>query len=311
MNDLFLKYGVLYGKRFRFKDKLKFVNEFAKDIESLGYKVEFQAKKKKFEKLLNIYVGDMKNAKIIFIAAYDTPTKAFIPQYKYYPFHTEKNIHSDTICFVAQFLISMLLVIISFILLSQFNRTELLLKIFISIIAVILLFFAVVITSGISNPFNNNRNTASVILCYSLAESLKNRKDIAFVFLDNGISSFSGYRECSARFIENIDKKKFVILNALAIGETLVLAHGNQMKEDASLIIKIANDLVIKDRLYGVERIDEMVLKYFPLSMILASGRIWKNEFVVEKSRTAEDYKIDLIRLERIKRILETYIKSQ
>ena len=82
--DWFLSYGILLGKRFTEKQKLKFITRAKKELENMGYQTEVSQTtlsgrgfgKKTY---YNLYAGDTIHSDILIYTYYDTPMKRFFP----------------------------------------------------------------------------------------------------------------------------------------------------------------------------------------------------------------------------------------
>jgi len=267
MRDLFMHYGVTLSKRFTRRQKIMFINEISKDFMDMGYKAQVHVKKKKLRTVTtNLHLGDVDNAKVVFLAPYDTGSRVMSKGYKYYPFNPEKTVKAENLS----------LIINSF--LPKF-----------------------------ANRFNFNRNTASVVLCRELAHEFKDKKKKpAFILLDRASCSFEGFKQARDWYKDDANGKIFVFLECLAVGETIVLAH----KEDMSKKIETFtnSELNIHPRLYPEERAKEMVLGMFPNILHLVSGEIEDKEFVVKNTRTKMDYKVDIDRMEKLKKMLANFV---
>jgi hypothetical protein len=307
MKDLLLKYGVLLAKRYRLRDKLLFLESFIEDLKVLGYPIEAQSKRIHFEKIANLYVGDLSKAKVVFVAAYDTPIKTLVPNQNYYPIKPEKNYVADNIALLANYALAIVLLMGFYVVASRFNDLILIQKIIAVLLGLGLLIGSFVLMSGLSNRLNHNRNSVSVVLALSLAKSLKNKK-VAFIFVDKGVSSLMGYGVVSQWLSDKGLVPNIILLDALASGDTLVLAHSKQNQKFADDISSAQDMPVILDKPLSDERIDKMVLKYFTRSVLLTSGIIEDKELVVKNTRTKHDYRVNLDRLDAIKAGLENYI---
>ena len=86
MKDKMMFYGVTLGKRYTRRQKEVFLNEVIKKCQESGIKTDFMTKHTKVTHICNLVIGDLKKAKKIVCAAYDTPSIAINPFYHYYPF---------------------------------------------------------------------------------------------------------------------------------------------------------------------------------------------------------------------------------
>lgn len=269
MRDLFMLYGVTLSKRFTRRQKIMFINEISKDFIDMGYTAQVHVKKLKFRSpVTNLHLGDVDNAKVVFLAPYDTGSVVMSKDYKYFPFNPAKTVKAEKLS----------LIINSF--LPKF-----------------------------ANRFNFNRNTASVVLCRELAREFKDKKKKpAFILLDRASCSFEGFKQTREWYKDEVDRKIFVFLECLAVGETIVLAHKEEMADKIEIFT--GSGLNILPRLYPEERAREMVLGMFPNLLHLVSGEIEDKEFVVKNTRSKLDYKVDIDRIENIKKVLAEFVKN-
>ena len=269
MRDLFMLYGVTLSKRFTKRQKIMFINEISKDFMNMGYTAQVQMKKSKFRRVTtNLHLGDVDNAKVVFLAPYDTGSVVMSKGYKYYPFNPEKTIKAEGLSLaVGAFL------------------------------------------PKFANRFNFNRNTASVVLCRELAHEQKDKKQkAAFILLDHTSCSFEGLKQARDWYKDEVRGKFFVFLECLAVGETIVLAHQEDMAGKFEALMN--PELNIYPRLYSEERAQSMALGTFPNMLHLVSGEIEDKEFVVKHTRSKLDYKVDIDRMEILKKTLAGFVKS-
>lgn len=269
MRDLFMHYGVTLAKRFTRKQKIMFINEISKDFMDMGYTAQIQARKQKFRAVtVNLHLGDVDNAEVIFLAPYDTGSVVMAKGYKYYPLNLEKTIKAE--------------------------RLSLTLGAFLPKFA---------------NRVNFNRNTASVILCREVARELKDKKKkAAFILLDKASCSYEGLIQARDWYKDEVVNKIFVFLECLAVGETIVLAHREDMTGKIDVFTN--SELNIYPKLYSEEKVSHMALGIFPKLLHLVSGEVEDNEFVVKNTRTKMDYIVDIDRMEMIKKVLVDFVKS-
>lgn len=89
INDLFFRYAIVCGKRFRKKEKEQFLNVFSKELSTMGFENE-KFKLVKEKRNLNLYVGDFKKSDVILMSSYDTPMRT-ITDKNIYPFDPSKQ----------------------------------------------------------------------------------------------------------------------------------------------------------------------------------------------------------------------------
>lgn len=303
MKDLMMYYGVLFGKRFNQKQKQTFYNEVSSRYQELGYSVELQSKQGKYFSVNNIVIGDLNKVHKIIVAGYDTPSKSHLPNYKYYPFNTKKNLSNESFTVFIQFLISCLLFGIMYFILKDFGSYSIWLKVGSIAISIILVVLAYLLFKAQPNPVNFNRNSASLAIIHSLLEPLKNM-DTAFVLLDHAVTSFEGLKLLKEKVGE---EKEIIVLDCLASGEKVVVAHHEEQPIKKLLEVQ---QLELLDKGYSLEKAAGNVLHFFPKMLYFVSGTIEKGQFLVKNTRSKKDIEFDLKQVEGIRDTLIHYCRK-
>jgi len=311
MKDLFLRFGIMMGKRYRQKDKLLFLNELVIDMKAMGYSVDFQVIKKHFEKAVNLYVGNTKKAKTIFVIAYDTPTKLLGFMRNYYPFETKKNYQTEITNLLVHYTIAILLLMVAFIIARPFLTYSSGMKIASVTGILIAIIGAIYFMSGVANRVNYQRNSAAVVMAHLLANSFKDKEHVGFAFLDRGVNSLQGYQYCKEYFSDSINQYQFIILDGLAMGESLVIAHSEQNRFLAHEMIEAYSGINIIDKNFSESFIQQMILSLFPNSLHISLGKIKEGHFVIENTRHNSDHKIDFNQFEIIENMLKKFAQKQ
>lgn len=301
MRDKMMLYGVTLAKRYTKRQKAYFLEEIMGTCSACGFTPSLQSRKSWTGDINNVIAGDLEKAKLLIAAAYDTPAGAFLPGYKYFPFHTDKNVKEERKNIAVQAVVTALPTIGAACLLRQYFQTDLLIFLFLAILFALV---AVWIIRVKKNPVNFNRNSASLAVMAKVAEELKGRDDIAFVFLDQSVTSFEGLK----LFGEKIagQSKRILLLDCIACGDTIVAAHGEDALETAKRLVTAAQKqgLMIKEKQYRREKIEGNVLSFIPEAVYMASGSIENGEFVVKNTRSKKDVRVDMERLEKIKEVI-------
>ena len=90
MRDKMMLYGVTLAKRYTKRQKAYFLAHILESYSAYGFPAKLQSRKSWTGNINNVIAGNLETAGKIVAAAYDTPARAFLPGYRYYPFHTEK-----------------------------------------------------------------------------------------------------------------------------------------------------------------------------------------------------------------------------
>lgn len=201
IKDYIFSYGVVCGTRRSDTQKKRFLRMAKKQFTYNGFQVQVTKSKISFFKIeskniYNMYIGDVKKAKYIFITYYDTPRKAILPSYQeaFHPCLSKANIYID-MSIAVLFLISMLSLAYTA-LIPNLNTYGVVSMWGILCLCIILFSFYLMkhLRGGIANRNNMVRNSSSIITLVAFASQLcdKQKKEIAFVFLDEGTNSEYG-----------------------------------------------------------------------------------------------------------------------
>lgn len=311
MKEQMLYLAGIYGKRFTEKGKTKFLNFISKRIRDLGYQVQLDSRENGWKHTCNnLLIGDVKKADVIVTVPYDTASKVLIPGYCYYPLNRKKNMTSETVNIILQSLlaVTMLLLYYSQIFHKNINgfSTESILA-FLGMALVV--FVALKLAIGISNKYNFNRNTASIVVLMSLIELLDKRKRIAFAMTDRTCNSYEGYRQLADYLGENASKKEVIILDCIGTNSTLFVAccetYANRAKERIKYYF---GSLDIRLKELSQEVADGTALYFFPRGTYLLGGKEEKGEIVVTNSRSGKDSHVDFDKMRQTQEFLNTYL---
>lgn len=306
LKDKMMVIGIGLPRRFNKREKAVFAEEVLKRFKALGYTVSLDQIKDKTATVSNLVIGDMKNAKIVFVAGYDTPSQMLLPNYRYTPFNIKKCMRLEKLNLFLQFLIVALAAAGLLIILKDFARAQLIMKIIRLICVLILGWIIVHYSHAAGNKFNLNRNSAAIVLCLALAEELKKER-VAFILADQCVASFRGLAAIKEKYEGLEQKKRFIVLDCLGHGSTLVAAHGERMNEEAKRLCALAPELNIYDRSYSEEKCLQNGLAVLNRQIKLVVGDIENHEFVVKKTRSRQDIYVDYERLDKIKAMLVSY----
>lgn len=307
MKDLMMLYGVTLGKRYTFKQKTLFIEALNQQLEPIGCSFQVQSGKNQRGVTNNVIIGDLKTARIVVAAAYDTLSRSYLPGYRYYPFNTAKNLHNDRLQLLLQFGLSSICFILIYFLLKDFTALSLFFKISSAIGSGALLILGYRLLKGQANPVNFKRNSASLALMTSCIMELKDQPQVAWAFLDNTCGAYDGLKLLKEQLLP---KTTLILLDSLSAGEKLILAHGVSTVPTAKKLLT-DTDLSFIDKVYQDDEIGRNVLSIIPGMLYLVSGSIMQNELTVLNTRSAQDYAYDHQRLTAIRALLLAYIKGE
>ncbi|QQO08530.1 hypothetical protein [Breznakiella homolactica] len=314
MEEIFLYFGIVFGARYTLKSKKMFLTMLDHRMKKAGYKEavynrEYDKKKRPVPEY--VVYGSLRQAKAIFVAAYDTPSKSFIPNYRYYPLNDEKNTRGDRRSGLVELALILLSIGLCGLLLwligvdLSFTSIKTLFTLLPVLVFGIIIFK---ITQGLPNSPNFNRNSAALTLMYVLANESADKKNAAFVFCNNS-SAFRGgamqfYRDCSKEY-----RKKIILLNCLAWGTDLVLARKkDQNEKQVAGIMACQGAGEIIDVSLTDEEAERCVLSVMDESLLLFSGEKEGEEFAVINTRSRKDGRLNTDRLEALRSLFLEYL---
>lgn len=201
LNDWLVRYGLIYKKRTNNKNKTRFIAMLLKDILNYRNDVSVIEHKVNENTIKNVYVGNIKTAKNIVVANYDTPTKTFTG---YYPMNNDKQ-RINTLFYiifstVVLFLIG-LMYILFFLEKVEIDFNNITLWIYILIFGIYFYIFSIFV-KGIKSGKNIIRNTSSILLILYMIKTVK-RTDIAYVFYDDGCYNKDGFTAIKSEINSN------------------------------------------------------------------------------------------------------------
>lgn len=297
MKEMMMLAGVHIARRYKTKEKELFLQQVIELTDKKGLKHSFQTKHSKIMNVCNLVIGDLDHAQVIVACAYDTPAKAVLPGFKYYPFNPSFNKKEETKNLACQLLGLFLCFFLIFLYFRNFNEVQMWLKILIVAAAVITGYHGFRFLKPHGNKMNFSRNSVSVALILKLMQTVQSNKT-AYVFLDQNCASYEG-----AKLLKEHCKNHqlVILLDNLASGDKTVVAH--KKKIDVNSFLK-ENWI---DKQY--DETDNM-LSLFERSLIISCGTIKNKKFFVENSGTRKDYGVDMNRLNQIYNILKNNLEE-
>lgn len=305
MKDLLMLFGVTLAKRYTNRQKKVFFSQVEPFFTNLGYTVTVQENKKKWLRVFNMLIGDICKAQYIVLCPYDTPSKSLLP-YTYYPYNLSKNLRQENQELFLRSLVYMTSCLVAYFMFKQYANLNTFLKIASIIFFVSLIVFCYWLIVGIPNSINFNRNSASVALVASLASHTRGNGNVAYVLLDDTVSSNVGWRIFADD--KNLKNKTIVYIDCVSCGEKLVCAHSQAADHEAKKMVQCLSKLDLMDHVFTDKQLKDTNLQYFPVMLHLCSGTIEDHYFVVRNTRSRKDFKVDVSRLETLCEGLQKYL---
>ncbi len=305
MKDLLMLFGVTLAKRYTNRQKKVFFSQAEPLFKNLGYTVKIQENKKKLLHVLNLLIGDIYKAQFIVLCPYDTPSKSLLP-YKYYPYNLSKNLHQENMELFLRSLIYIGSCLLAYFMFKQYSIFPIFWKIFSILFFIGLIFFCYQLIVGIPNPVNFNRNSASVALIAALAEKSRKNRNVAFVLLDNTVSSNTGWRIFADD--KNLKNKMIIYIDCVSYGEKLVCAHNQATSLEAKKMTQCLSKIDLMNHVFTEEQLKDTNLQYFQTMLHFCIGTIEDHYFLVRNTRSRKDFKVDVSKLETLREGLQKYL---
>ncbi len=305
MKNLLMLFGVTLAKRYTKPQKRIFYSQAEPLFKNLGFKIQLQTIKKKLLQVSNIIIGDISRAKYLVVCPYDTPSRSLLP-YKYFPFNLSKNLAQENREVFLHSFIYIACSLVAYFVFNHFLSFSTLGKVSSAGFFLCLIVLCYRLIVGIPNKVNFNRNSASIALMAALAERLGKNKNVAYVLLDNTVSSNTGWRIFAD---EAILKNKIIIyLDCVSYGEKLVCAHSLASSPEANRLVELLPNVDVIDQVVPEAQLKDTKLQHFPKMLHICTGTIEDHYFFVRNTRSKNDFKVDMPRLEILCEGLQKYL---
>lgn len=297
-------YGVTLGCRYKPTEKELFRKEVKERYRQYNLPIEELVVQNKTTSLTNVVAGNLDEADILIGASYDTPTRVKLPNFLYFPLHTDKNLAEGKKEILFRLFLLVLFGISSAVCFFLFTKFSGWMKFLFLTVMISLVFFSINSLLYKKNQVNFNRNSASLAILAQVAESLKENHDlkVAYVFLDRQVDSLEGLQSFYEE--KEVKEKQFFLLDCLSFGEKIIIAHQKpSLSVDRFLSIGKEKKLSLLEKLYTGEKNKQNPTFFSENLYYLVSGEVEKGEFVVKHSRTKKDVALNI---EQVKQIAET-----
>lgn len=203
------------------KQKEEFREYITKEVETMGLAANVETLDKKHN---NVIVGNIKEAKVIFTAHYDTPAASLIPNLMI-P-------RKPWLCYSYSILFFVLLAIIalglSYLGSYLFNYGY---PVVILIYLLLYFGFFYVGFKAFPNKNNYNDNTSGVSVILSLIEKNKDRNDIAYVLFDNEEKGTLGSKAFAKKYQEELKNKLVINFDCVGNGNEFLIVSKKEAEE--------------------------------------------------------------------------------
>lgn len=254
LNDLFFRYAIFTGKRFRKNEKEKFLQMYSKELSNIGFDNN-SFKLIKDKRAVNMYVGDFNKDDIVLVSSYDTPMK-ILGNKDIFPndVHIQQKNAIKTI--IASMLIFTIIMLISFFSLHYFR----VFNVENSSISYIYAAFVIIYSIGISYlafgiPRKNNFifNSANLISIVLLSKELfESKTGVSIILTDLSIQRNQGINQAK-KFIQDKNLKA-VYINSIGKDEIFI-----KTTEDGTTVscgVVQSGNVVMKNQLSNDTEVD-------------------------------------------------------
>jgi len=242
MEDLLVKFGIVFGKRYTLKQRQRFLLSINEEFSELGYNTKFANNNRKNNaKAVNLFIGDIASATTIICTHHDTPLTVLWPNYRYYPLNGRRSFRAYSIATIIPAIIATIFAALAiYFFISNPDLGGNLRPFWIFAVVLVSFLLATLISKGLSNKYNINRNTAAMLAILHIAKNLDQqaRQKTAFILLDKGCGDNSGAQMMQQALPTTLGKKLFIYLDCIGNGEELVIAHRENLQKDSDKLLK-------------------------------------------------------------------------
>lgn len=315
MEEKMLSYGVFMGKRFKPKQKERFLNVIANEFNQLGYDVRIlKGDEKSKTAPSDLVVGDLANASTIYTAYYDTPAKLFWGNVDYYPLNGTRSMKTSLWPTYLPIFGSLLLFAVLFIVLFN-NQTwgGKYHAVLLFVVVIIGLFVSSAISRGVANATNLTRNTSGVLTVLEVARKLPEdkRKKVAFLLYDKGTSDHSGMKMISLALSNKVQNHQFIFVDCVATGTHLGIGYKDSNEREARALASAYKGTRETMLIHLDEKKAVYTGAYFvPKAVVVSSGKWVDGDLAVSHTASKKDVDWDEEEMNEISDMLVSFVKK-
>lgn len=229
LKDLILRYCVLFGRRFSYKEKIAFLRVITKELIQLDYDVDakiakLQLARKKYENYYNAYIGNLEKAELIVATHYDTNVNCFglLKTYAFASSFSKVRYFIGLLPILILFLFSLTLNYFIFVPCIQDEGFFGVSGVLSFVSTVVLFYFVLRYKNGVPNKRNFVCNTSSILTIINLIKQFdkKEKKSVAFVLMDAGCTNQYGLKMLE-NYSKTILKKKIIFIDSIGNSDQL------------------------------------------------------------------------------------------
>lgn len=273
IKDWYIRYHSIFRSRYTNPRKDKFLQSLEADIKQFRGDImldHFKFYEKSAAEYRNLYVGNIKKAKVVFSTYYDTPSK-HIEAYEFFNIEARKRNKTKLIVVSSLLYLLIGLAMTWFIAMPIFQNYVTFSWQFIAMVIgiIVYFFFFGKLTQGLENRNNLVQNTSSILVLLLAISTLKKNNRVAYAFLDAGCLNDGGLdrlkEETSAKIyhLDSIGSKQklyllshadnvYHLISAQKVSETYQLTvddlktnelNENNMNQALAIIEKVSKEV--------------------------------------------------------------------
>lgn len=307
---MFEKYLDVYGTRFSYSQKTKFLKEIQKDLDTMGMESFVDKNRIHFSRVRNLMVGNFKNAKDVIIVPYDTPAMVFWPNYKYYPqegmYFVKKHFVPGYVPMIIAYMILLCLIYVIPNYVSDTVQAFLFLFSTIYLVGLLKL-----IIKGFANRKNYTRNSAGIQMALEILENMdaKKRKECAFVFMDYACTKGHGAKTLQKYLEENHKNPQKLVINTIGSGEEICVGFSKGMRKNVNELIKKKSGMYkIHSKSLSEDDMYSTPMESLSQVLCISSGKMEENHFYAKDTASLKDHKVDQKIYNEIKNLIKEYL---
>ena len=302
LDEFVMKYAVVLSKRSTLKQRELVLGALYQEFTALGYAVQGITEKRKGRVSLNIHVGDVAAAQTLIIAPYDMPPRRFFSK-GYHPFREEDNILLKLFSENILTLITIALAFLTY--LFTVNVNTILAYAALGFYSALILVMIFIFPLGLNCRFTANKNNSSLAVMITMAETLKGRKDVAFVLLDHVSLNHHGELMLSNYLTKKKASPTVIYLDCVGFGDVAIVSGSADNAAMAKHFVAQADEtLRFETKTYDKNEILLSALNRFPKALNISVGTMKDKHWSVPNARTAKDTEISDVDINAVAHVL-------
>lgn len=308
LDEFVMKYAVVLSKRATLKQRQLVLAAVYEDFTALGYPVKGITEKRKGRVSLNIHIGDVSAAQTLIIAPYDMPPRRFFSK-GYHPFREEDNI---LIKLLSENIFTLGITVIA---LAAFwlsaNINPILSYVILGAFSALILLLIILFPLGINCAYTANKNNSSLAVMLKMAETLKGKKEVAFVLLDHVSLNHHGELMLSNFLVKKHASPTVIYLDCVGYGDVAIISGSPENQAMAKHFVSCAQGtLRFETKTYENNEILLSALNRFPKALNVSVGILDGKHWSVPKVRTPKDTEISETVIEAVTSTLLRGVKA-